>query len=83
MVRGSASEAGGCGFDTRPRHTKDVNNGTSSYLDLRSAFIRRTLASLRPPPPPTPHNKIKKKRRNEMTLMIEYCKYVKMMVSGG
>ena len=27
MVRGSASEAGGCGFDTRPRHTKKVQVG--------------------------------------------------------
>ena len=32
MVRASASEAGGRGFDPGPRHTKDVKNGTSGYL---------------------------------------------------
>ena len=64
MVTGSAAEAGGCGFDPRPCHSKDVKNGTSGYLaKMRSAFIRRTLASLHlllPPP------------QNKMTSMIEF-----------
>ena len=51
MVRGSASEAGGCGFDTRPRHTKDVKNGTSSYLDLRS-LIYKANTDFSPTPSP-------------------------------
>ena len=46
MVRASASEAGGRGFESGPRHTKDVKNGTSGYLAWRSAFIRLALASL-------------------------------------
>ena len=45
MVRASASEAGGHGFEPGPRHTKDVKNGTSGYLAWRSAFIRLALAS--------------------------------------
>ena len=48
MVRASASEAGGRGFKSGPRHTKDVKNGTSGYLAWRSAFIRLALASLLP-----------------------------------
>ena len=32
MVRASASEAGGRGFESGPRLTKDVKNGTSGYL---------------------------------------------------
>ena len=48
MVRASASEAGGRGFEPWPRHTKDVKNGTSSYLAWRSAFLRLALASLLP-----------------------------------
>ena len=48
MVRASASEAGGRGFESGPRHTKDVKNGTSGYLAWRSAFIRLALASLLP-----------------------------------
>ena len=36
--RVSASGTGGCGFDTWPRHTKGVKNGTSGYLALRSAL---------------------------------------------
>ena len=46
MVRASASEAGGRGFESGPRHTKDVKNGTSGYLAWRPAFIRLALASL-------------------------------------
>ena len=38
MVRASASEAGGRGFDPGPRHTKDVKNGTSGCLAWRSAL---------------------------------------------
>ena len=41
-----ASGAGGRRFEPGPRHTKDVKNGTSSYLALRSAFIMEALASL-------------------------------------
>ena len=36
--RASASGAGGRRFETRPRHTKGVKNGTSGYLALRSAL---------------------------------------------
>ena len=36
--RASASGAGGRGFETRPRHTKGVKNGTSGYLAWRSAL---------------------------------------------
>ena len=36
--RASASGMGGCGFDTWPRHTKGVKNGTSGYLAWRSAL---------------------------------------------
>ena len=35
--RASPSGAGG-GFESRPRHTKGVKNGTSSYLAWRSAL---------------------------------------------
>ena len=38
MVRASASEAGGRGFDPGPGHTKDFKNGTSGYLAWRSAL---------------------------------------------
>ena len=69
MVRGSASEAGGCGFDTRPRHTKDVKNGTSSYLDLRSLIYKANTGFSPTPFPPPPHDKISK--INKMTSMIE------------
>ena len=48
MVRASASEAGGRGFESGPRHTKDVKNGASGYLAWHSAFIRLALASLLP-----------------------------------
>ena len=30
--RASASGSGGRGFESRPRHTKGVKNGTSGYL---------------------------------------------------
>ena len=30
--RASASGAGGCGFESRPHHTKGVKNGTRSSL---------------------------------------------------
>ena len=53
MVRGSASEAGGCGFDT-----KDVENGTSSYLDLRSLIYKANTGFSPTPSPPPPHDKI-------------------------
>ena len=36
--RASALGAGGRGFDTWPRHTKGVKNGTSAYLAWRSAL---------------------------------------------
>ena len=36
--RASASGAGGRRFETRPRHTKGVKNGTSGYLAWRSAL---------------------------------------------
>ena len=36
--RASASGAGGRGFDTWPRHTKGVKNGTSGDLAWRSAL---------------------------------------------
>ena len=36
--RASASGSGGRGFDTRPRHTKGVKNGTSGYLLWCSAL---------------------------------------------
>ena len=36
--RASASGAGGRGFDTRPRHTKGIKNGTSGYLAWHSAL---------------------------------------------
>ena len=32
MVRVCASGAGGRGFNPRPRHIKDLQNGTSGYL---------------------------------------------------
>ena len=45
MVRASSSEAGGRGFESGPRHTKDVKNGTSGYLAWRSAFRGRSRIS--------------------------------------
>ena len=36
--RASASESGGRGFESRPRHTKGVKNGTSGYLACCSAL---------------------------------------------
>ena len=36
--RASASGAGGRRFETRPRHTKGIKNGTSGYLAWRSAL---------------------------------------------
>ena len=36
--RASASGAGGRRFETRPRHTKGVKNGTSGYLAWRSVL---------------------------------------------
>ena len=36
--RASASGAGGRRFETRPRHTKGVKNGTSGYLAWSSAL---------------------------------------------
>ena len=36
--RASASGAGGRRFETRPRHTKGVKNGTSGYIAWRSAL---------------------------------------------
>ena len=36
--RASASGAGGRRFETWPRHTKGVKNGTSGYLAWRSAL---------------------------------------------
>ena len=38
MVRASALEAQGRGFDPGPHHTKDVKNGISGYLAWRSAL---------------------------------------------
>ena len=32
LVRAFAPRAGGRGFDPRPRHTKDVKNGTICFL---------------------------------------------------
>ena len=37
--RASASGAGGREFESRPRHTKGVKNGTSGYLAWRSALL--------------------------------------------
>ena len=36
--RASASGSGGRGFESRPRHTKGVKNGTSGYLAWCSAL---------------------------------------------
>ena len=36
--RAYASVAVGRGFETRPRHTKGITNGTSGYLAWRSAL---------------------------------------------
>ena len=40
MVRASASWTGGRGFDPRPSHTKDYNNGTFCLLAIGAQHIR-------------------------------------------
>ena len=39
----SALSAGGRGFDSRSRHTKDVNNGTGTSLAWHSVFIKASI----------------------------------------
>ena len=46
MVRVFAPQAGGCGFDPRPCHTKDVIKMVPDTSLLSAQYIRTGLASL-------------------------------------